>query len=44
MSFRKYKIEKDYKNVYYFLKEKGFSENYIKNLRKEFGYIKVNNV
>lgn len=38
-----YKIDKDYTNVYFFLKEHGFSENYITNLRKEMGNIKVNN-
>ena len=43
MNFTKLKIKKDYKAVYYFLKEEGFSENYITNLRKKEGYIKVNN-
>ncbi len=43
MNYFKFKIEKDYKSVYYFLKEEGFSENYIKNLRKKEGFIKVNN-
>ena len=41
--YRKYKISKDYVNIYYYLKDNSFSENYIKNLRKEFGFIKVNN-
>lgn len=42
MSYTLYKIERDYKNVYYFLKNNKFSENYIANLRKKLGYIKVN--
>lgn len=44
MEYRNYIIDKDYKYVYFFLKEKGFSENYITNLRKRSGYIKINNV
>ena len=43
MSYREYKIEKEYESVYYFLKDNGFSENYITNLRKKMGYIVVNN-
>ncbi len=39
-----YKIKKDYKSVYEFLKSSGFSENYIKNLRKKMGYILINKV
>lgn len=42
MAYRNYKINKEYQSVYYFLKENGFSENYISNLRKSWGYIKVN--
>lgn len=37
-----YKIDKNYQNIYYFLKDNGFSENYITNLRKVMGNIKVN--
>ena len=37
-----YKIDKNYSSIYYFLKDNGFSENYITNLRKVMGYIKVN--
>ncbi len=37
-----FKIKKDYPNVYIFLKENNFSENYIKNLRKIMGNIKIN--
>lgn len=42
MKYREYKIDKEYKNIYYFLKDNAFSENYIKNLRKVYGYIRVN--
>lgn len=42
MAFRTYNINKEYENVYYFLKDIGLSENYITNLRKVWGYIKVN--
>ncbi len=42
MKFRDYKIEKDYKHIYYFLKENGFSETYISSLRSKKGYILVN--
>ncbi len=38
-----FKLKKDYKNVYFYLKENGFAENYIRNLRKNMGYIKINN-
>ncbi len=41
--FQSYSIDKDYKSVYYFLKEHGFSEHYITNLRKQLGFILVNN-
>ena len=42
MAYRKYLIKEEYKNVYYFLKKNGFSENYISNLRKKMEYIKIN--
>lgn len=37
-----YDIKQDYKNVYYFLKENHFSENFISNLRKNKNFILVN--
>ena len=43
INYTNYKIEKDYQNVYYFLKENNFSENFITNLRKKEGYILINN-
>lgn len=42
-SFSSYKITKDYDSVYYFLKDNGFSENFITNLRKVKGYILIDN-
>lgn len=42
MKYFDFNIKKDYKSVYNFLKEEGFSENFITNLRKKEGYIKVN--
>ena len=42
MTYKKYIIEKQYKSIYFFLKSNGFSENFITNLRKKEGYIKVN--
>ena len=42
MAKRNYKITKDYENVYYFLKDNEFSENYISNLRKVWGNIVLN--
>lgn len=36
-------ITKDYESIYFFLKEAGFSENFIKNLRKKEGFLKINN-
>ena len=44
INYTNYKIEKDYQNVYYFLKENNFSENFITNLRKKEGYILINNL
>ncbi len=44
MAFQSYSIDKDYQNVYYFLKDRQFSENFISNLRKKMGNIKVNGV
>ena len=43
MSFKNYNITKEYKQIYFYLKENHFSENYIKNLRKQSGFIKINN-
>ena len=43
MAYKKYVIEKQYKSVYIFLKSNGFSENFISNLRKKEGFIKINN-
>ena len=40
--YRTYMITKTFKSVYHFLKDNRFSENYITNLRKETGNIKVN--
>ncbi len=42
MKYHTYKIEKDHKNIYFFLKEIGFSENFISNLRKNWGNFVVN--
>lgn len=40
--YRTYIITSPYKSVYHFLKDNQFSENYITNLRKEMGNIRVN--
>lgn len=42
MKYHDYDIQKEYESIYYFLKENGFSENYIKNLRKTWGNFFVN--
>ena len=42
MALRKYEINERFENVYYFLKNNSFSENYISNLRKNWGYIRLN--
>ena len=42
-NYQNFKIDKDYKSVYFFLKENGFSENFITNLRKVKGYILIDN-
>ena len=42
MKYHEFDINKEYENIYFFLKEKGFSENYIKNLRKTWGNFIVN--
>lgn len=42
MKYQEYKITKNYSTIYYFLKDEGFSENYISNLRKEWGNITLN--
>lgn len=41
-TYQNFKIDKDYKSVYFFLKENGFSENFITNLRKQAGFILIN--
>ena len=41
-SYKSFKINKDYKSVYIFLKENAFSENFITNLRKQPGFILIN--
>ncbi len=43
MQFHEYNIDDNYKSVYLYLKKHGFSENYITNLRKSWGFINVNN-
>lgn len=43
MGYKSYKIDKNYETIYYYLKSNGFSENFITNLRKKEGFIKVNN-
>ena len=43
MRFQKYVVDKAYDSVYLYLKQHGFSENFIKNLRKTHGDILLNN-
>ena len=42
MKYQEFTIKKDYKTIYYFLKDEGFAENFITNLRKTWGNLKVN--
>ncbi len=42
MKYHKFIIEKDYNSIYYFLKDEGFSENFITNLRKDMGNFLLN--
>ncbi|MBE7073778.1 MAG: RluA family pseudouridine synthase [Clostridiales bacterium] len=42
MKYQEYKIAEPYQTVYHYLKTMHFSENYIKNLRKDWGNILVN--
>lgn len=42
MKYQEFNIEKDYQNIYYFLKNQGFSENFISNLRKTWGNFVLN--
>lgn len=42
MNYQSYIISKEYKSIYYFLKDEGFAENYITNLRKVWGNLIVN--
>ena len=43
MNYQEYKIEKEFKSIYHFLKDHDFSENFISNLRKTWGNFVVNN-
>lgn len=43
MKYQTFNILKEYKSIYYFLKEEGFAENFISNLRKKWGNFIVNN-
>ena len=43
MKYQEFEIKRDYKTIYYFLKDEGFAENFITNLRKTWGNLKVNN-
>ena len=40
--YQKYIVSREYKSIYYFLKDNNFSENFITNLRKEMGNLKIN--
>lgn len=42
MKYQEFLIKQPYKSIYYFLKDEGFSENYITNLRKTWGNFVVN--
>ena len=42
MKYQKFQIKKKYSSIYYFLKDQGFAENFITNLRKSWGNFKVN--
>lgn len=42
MKYQEFTINKEYKTIYYFLKDEGFAENFITNLRKSWGNFKVN--
>lgn len=42
IKYQHYQITKNYSTIYFFLKDNDFSENFITNLRKQMGYIKVN--
>ena len=42
MDFQKYQINKDYKSVYYFLKDEGYSERFITFLRKDENRVLIN--
>lgn len=42
MKYQEFTINKEYKTIYYFLKDEGFAENFITNLRKTWGNLKVN--
>ena len=42
MKYQSFKIDKNYSSIYYFLKNEGFSENFITNLRKNWGNFVLN--
>lgn len=42
MKYQIFEIDRDYKSIYYFLKDHGFAENFITNLRKTWGNFVVN--
>lgn len=42
MKYNNFTIEKEYSSICYFLKDQGFSENFISNLRKTWGNLIVN--
>ncbi len=42
MKYKEFVIDKNYETIYYFLKDEGFSENYITQLRKTWGNFIVN--
>lgn len=43
MKYQTFIVNKQYSNIYYFLKDSGFSENFISNLRKTWGNFVLNN-
>ncbi len=43
MKMQKFIVDKDYKSIYIYLKQREFSENFIKNLRKVEGFLRINN-
>lgn len=43
MKYQEFEIKQEYKSIYHFLKSEDFSENFIANLRKDWGNLVVNN-